>query len=83
MREWLPLWLGPWALKWAALLALPLGIALLFGMPHVLVSWKGDEPVPGFINYRVCDYLGPFGLWRAWPGRDVYEECPAFVLREW
>lgn len=81
MSDWLPLWIGPWLLKWAAVLAVPLVAFALFGVPHLRVSWDGFERVRGYVNYTRCDYLGPFGLWTAEPGRDVFETCPVFVQR--
>lgn len=82
LPEWFPLWLLSWARNWlAALLALAV-FAAFVGLPHLRVSYEGYSLSRGQINYTRCTYLGPLGLWRATPGREVYEECPIIVMRE-
>lgn len=78
---WREHWLYDWARGWLRFLAALGVLALLLGVPHVRVAAQGDERVPGHVNFTSCTYLGPFGLWRAKPGRDVFEDCPGFVWR--
>jgi hypothetical protein len=75
VKDWMPLWIGPWLLKWAALLSIPALLVALFGFPHML--WSYQHARGSRVNL-VCHYLGPFGVIRMEPGRGVPDSCPVF-----
>ena len=82
MKDWLPLWMGPWLLKWAVIVAVPLGLSAAVGMPHILTRYEYRD-VHGSPVYLRCNYVGPFGTVRAVPGEDVYEDCPGIAFFPW
>ena len=72
----IPGWLRDWLKHWGTIIAVVFVAALIFGVPHLKVSWRSYVE-----GYPIsCRYLGPFGVVDAKPGKDVMEGCPYVVL---
>lgn len=75
-------WFAGWLRGFFTLLIAAVVLAYLFGVPHVLTTFKYRHTISGPV-YLSCNYLGPFGWITAKPGDRIPEDCPIVTLIQW